>query len=108
IVEPRGPVELRVDAPVNANLAPPGYYLLFIVNNGVPAVAKWIKVVPPASGGGTGGCPFVDTRTAAGWEVENSVLSRSLTNELASDAYRLKSTPAVLNGQYQLRLRENE
>src|SRR5438093_13237025 len=39
---------------------------------------------------GHGGCPFVDTRTAAGWQVENSVLSRSLTNEPALDSSPLK------------------
>lgn len=34
-----------VIAPANANLAPPGYYLLFILNrNGVPSLGKVIKV----------------------------------------------------------------
>jgi hypothetical protein len=36
---------LQVTAPPNANYAPPGPYLLWIVNsNGVPSVAKWITV----------------------------------------------------------------
>jgi hypothetical protein len=36
---------LRVTAPANGNIAPPGYYLLFIVNGkGVPSVAKMIKI----------------------------------------------------------------
>ena len=36
---------LNVVAPSNANLAPPGYYMLFILNgNGVPSVAKIIQV----------------------------------------------------------------
>ncbi|BAY23246.1 hypothetical protein NIES2100_30100 [Calothrix sp. NIES-2100] len=45
---------LNVTAPANANLAPPGYYMLFLVNSaGVPSVAKIIQVggnpspVPP-------------------------------------------------------------
>ena len=39
---------LNVQAPVNANLAPPGYYMLFIVNsNGVPCVAPFVRF--PAS-----------------------------------------------------------
>jgi hypothetical protein len=36
---------LQVTAPPNANYAPPGPYLLWIVNgNGVPSVAQWITV----------------------------------------------------------------
>jgi hypothetical protein len=35
---------LTVQAPANANLAPPGYYMLFIVNgNGVPSTAAWVQ-----------------------------------------------------------------
>jgi hypothetical protein len=37
---------LRVTMPANANIAPPGYYMLFILNgNGVPSVAKIVQVV---------------------------------------------------------------
>jgi hypothetical protein len=36
---------LKVTAPANANLCPPGYYMLFILNKtGVPSVAKFIKI----------------------------------------------------------------
>ena len=36
---------LDVTAPPNANVAPPGYYLLFILNgSGVPSVAKFVKL----------------------------------------------------------------
>jgi hypothetical protein len=35
---------LTVTAPVNANLAPPGYYMLFLVDNlGVPSVATIVR-----------------------------------------------------------------
>jgi galactose oxidase len=34
---------LTVQAPANANLAPPGHYLLFIVD-GVPSVAKIVRI----------------------------------------------------------------
>jgi hypothetical protein len=38
---------LVVQSPANANLAPPGYYMLFVVNNrGVPSVARIIQVLP--------------------------------------------------------------
>ena len=36
---------LTVTAPVDANLAPPGYYMLFVVNNaGVPSVAPFVQL----------------------------------------------------------------
>ena len=36
---------VQVTAPANANLAPPGPYLLWIVDgNGVPSVARWITI----------------------------------------------------------------
>ncbi len=38
---------LTVQGPANANLAPPGYYMLFIVNSsGVPSVASFLSVGP--------------------------------------------------------------
>ena len=39
---------LTVNAPANANLAPPGEYMLFIVNsNGVPSVAPFVRLPAP-------------------------------------------------------------
>ncbi len=36
---------LLVNAPSNGNLAPPGYYMLFVLNSaGVPSVANWVQV----------------------------------------------------------------
>ena len=36
---------LNVTAPSNPNIAPPGYYMLFILNgSGVPSVAKIIQI----------------------------------------------------------------
>jgi hypothetical protein len=38
---------LTVTAPLNANLAPPGHYLLFVVNgSGVPSSAKVVRIHP--------------------------------------------------------------
>jgi hypothetical protein len=54
-----------------------------------------------------GGCPFADTRTAAGWVSENSLLARSRTGALALDAYRLKAAPRIEGGRVAVRLREN-
>jgi hypothetical protein len=43
---------LRVLAPTSGRIAPPGDYLLFIVNNaGVPAIGKWVRVGPDLPAG---------------------------------------------------------
>jgi hypothetical protein len=41
--------QLSTTAPVNPNTAPPGYYMLFILKDGVPSVAKIVKLggTPP-------------------------------------------------------------
>jgi hypothetical protein len=40
-----GSNRLSVSAPASPNLAPPGYYLLFVIDtNGVPSVAKVVKI----------------------------------------------------------------
>ena len=45
-----GSGSLTVTAPPNGNIAPPGYYMLFILNsNGVPSVAKFVQVVSSGS-----------------------------------------------------------
>jgi Domain of unknown function (DUF1929) len=41
---------LSVSAPSNSNIAPPGYYMLFLVNqNGTPSLASWVQVSGPAA-----------------------------------------------------------
>lgn len=41
------PGVLHATVPSNHNLAPPGYYLLFIVNTqGVPSVARFVRLGP--------------------------------------------------------------
>ncbi len=41
----KGSGSLTVDAPANANLAPPGYYMLFVLDaNGVPSVAPFVRL----------------------------------------------------------------
>jgi len=44
-----GACKLNAQMPGNANLAPPGYYMLFVVNRrGVPSIASWVRVLEPA------------------------------------------------------------
>src|SRR5262245_21976276 len=43
----QGSGKVTVTAPANGNTAPPGYYMLFIVDtNGVPSVASFVRVTP--------------------------------------------------------------
>jgi len=38
---------LNVTAPANGNIAPPGYYMLFVLNGaGVPSVARFVRLMP--------------------------------------------------------------
>ncbi|MBI5836888.1 MAG: T9SS type A sorting domain-containing protein [Candidatus Eisenbacteria bacterium] len=59
-------------------------------------------------GGGDPGCPYVDTRTDAGWELENTILGRSVSGALSGDILRLRAPASGSGGYYQLRIRENE
>ncbi len=36
--------QITVRVPDNPNLAPPGYYMLFIMRKGIPSVAAWVQV----------------------------------------------------------------
>lgn len=36
---------LTVTAPWNANVCPPGYYMLFLLDHGVPSVAKIVRIM---------------------------------------------------------------
>ena len=41
---------LAVTSPSNGNIAPPGYYMLFVLNSaGVPSVAKFVRLLPNAA-----------------------------------------------------------
>ena len=35
---------IALTAPADAGIAPPGYYMLFVLHQGVPSVAKWVKI----------------------------------------------------------------
>ena len=41
---------LEVKAPANGNLAPPGYYMLFLISDdGVPSIAKYVRLYEPVA-----------------------------------------------------------
>ena len=45
VINTRAPNQLTVTSPPNSNLAPPGFYMLFLVNTaGVPSVAEFLQL----------------------------------------------------------------
>jgi hypothetical protein len=66
---------LLVNLPPNSNVAPPGYYMLFILNNaGVPSMASWVQVINnptdvPPKGTITASTPSGTTTITAGQSV---------------------------------------
>ena len=45
VITARGGTTIDVQAPPNGNVAPPGWYLLFILNGSrVPSVGRWIRL----------------------------------------------------------------
>ena len=76
---------LTVSAPINSNVAPPGYYMLFILNpSGIPSVGRIVKI--PGSGSGSGGDtippgqvtdlvvapPVSDTQLNLNWDADRT------------------------------------
>jgi hypothetical protein len=56
---------VTVKAPINNKLAPPGYYLIHVLNGaGVPSVGTFIKI--PGSGSGGGGGTYISIYSVAG------------------------------------------
>ncbi len=78
---------VRLTAPASAELAPPGYYMLFLVNSaGVPSVAKFIRLEPgapppggsveKAAGRSTSASSVQGAAYASGMAVDGSVSTR--------------------------------
>ena len=58
---------LTVTAPPNGNIAPPGMYMLFVVNaNGVPSVASWVHV---SSAGQASPTARLGAKRDSGWTL---------------------------------------
>ena len=67
-----GSSTLALTTPPNGNIAPPGYYMLFLINSaGVPSVAKFIQLSPYTSTPPRGAIttPSADRTIAAGGSV---------------------------------------
>jgi plastocyanin len=89
------PTGLNVIAPANATIAPPGFYLLWIVNaNGVPSFARTIQITAPTT---TDTTPPTASMTAptAGTTVTGSTVAVSAT---ASDNVGVSGVQFTLDG----------
>ena len=84
---------LNVTMPANGNLAPPGYYMLFILNgSGVPSVARIIQIIQ--GGGNTGNLSGTITNTSGAPLFHVSVTSGSISARSESDGtYALLDVP---------------
>jgi hypothetical protein len=61
---------LTVTAPPNGNIAPPGYYMLFVLNGaGVPSVAQFVRLLPTAAPTATITSPAGDVTINPGGSV---------------------------------------
>ncbi|HEX3355033.1 MAG TPA: IPT/TIG domain-containing protein [Terriglobales bacterium] len=77
-----GSGSLTVTAPPTANIAPPGYYMLFILNNnGVPSVAKFVQLT--AGGGGNPAPTLSGVSPASGTTAGGTAVTVSGTGFLA-------------------------
>ena len=75
-----GSGSLTVTAPPNGNIAPPGYYMLFILNSsGVPSVAQMVQVLPNAM---SNGISFIQVASA----TPRSTATASVTYAAAQTA----------------------
>src|SRR4026207_1645574 len=81
---------LTVTAPPNGNIAPPGYYMLFLLNSsGVPSGAKVTKLGTPLAPTGTSITP--NTGTANG----GTAVTLTGTGFLAGATVKLGGTSAT-------------
>jgi hypothetical protein len=101
---------LTVQAPINSDLAPPGYYMLFIVNkNGVPSIAPFVRfpgaeedTTPPTAPGSlaamslSGGTSLTWTASTDNWIVNGYTVYRSTNpNFVPSPANEIGQTTAT-------------
>ena len=86
-------------SPPNQNIALPGYYMLFVLNDdGVPSVAKWVRLRagatenPVTGPGGTTRSPVTPVTTTP--PARQGVLGQTITPP-ASKKHRAKKKPTV-------------
>jgi len=90
-------------APPTANVAPPGWYMLFLLNNsGVPSEAKWVKLGDSGSASSCGGPPVdgAPPNVSFSSPVNNATVSGTINVDAdASDNVGVAGVQFVLDGQ---------
>ena len=90
-------------APPNANVAPPGWYMLFLLNDsGVPSEAKWVKLQSSGTASNCGGPPVdgVPPTVAVGPPANGATVSGSIgVTATASDNVGVVGVQLVLDNQ---------
>lgn len=83
---------LTASAPANSNIAPPGFYMLFLIDNsGVPSVAKMVQVgygtnlgapviVASSGGGGNANLSWIPVYGATNYQIKYGTTSGNYTN----------------------------
>lgn len=91
---------LTVTGPPNGNIAPPGYYMLFLVNSaGVPSVANFVQVTPGPPDFSLSASP--SSRTAApGTGTTYSVSVSGLNGFSGSSSFTVSGLPAGASGSF--------
>jgi len=88
--------KVAVQAPANANLAPPGHYMLFVLNQqGVPSVAPIIRIKPASTPAPPTSAAVLARRTAVEQHVEINI--PALNEKIISEQER-QERPAVVVG----------
>lgn len=84
------------------------YHFRLVSRDDAGSDRNWSALSNEATYTPGGGCPFAWTLTASGWQVENSILARSLAGTPSLDDYRLRRTPLIEGGRLRLSIREDE
>ena len=98
---------LTVHAPADGNLAPPGYYMLFVLNStGVPSIAKWVEVGEPDGIDPDpciclgGGFALVSGLEEAGWGEPSALTARTIDGLLSPKGLRIRSDLASKGNEF--------
>lgn len=115
----RVPLELNVAgnnltavAPANSNVAPPGYYMLFLIdNNGVPSVAKIMQVgsgsnlgapviVASSGSNGSANLSWIPVPGATNYQIKYGTVSGSYTNTINAGNVTNRTVNGLTGAQY--------
>lgn len=99
-------------APANSNIAPPGYYMLFLIDsNGVPSVAKIMQVgyganlgapviVASSGSNGSANLSWVPVQGATNYQIKYGTVSGSYTNTINAGNVTNRTVNGLTGSQY--------